>query len=107
MSNNYNCNRGNLGKYVIDEKQKTGINLYSSLYNEFEKIKATDNYIVTGLTFFHIDLKDTRSKRNECLLYIATPRSKRSVAPKKRRSEERRVGKECLRLCRSRWSPYH
>ena len=23
------------------------------------------------------------------------------------RSEERRVGKECLRLCRSRWSPYH
>ena len=24
-----------------------------------------------------------------------------------KRSEERRVGKECLRLCRSRWSPYH
>ena len=23
------------------------------------------------------------------------------------RSEERRVGKECFRLCRSRWSPYH
>ena len=23
------------------------------------------------------------------------------------RSEERRVGKECSRLCRSRWSPYH
>ena len=23
------------------------------------------------------------------------------------RSEERRVGKECLRLCRYRWSPYH
>src|SRR3546814_11910787 len=24
-----------------------------------------------------------------------------------RRSEERRVGKECVRPCRSRWSPYH
>ena len=24
-----------------------------------------------------------------------------------RRSEERRVGKECQGLCRSRWSPYH
>ena len=24
-----------------------------------------------------------------------------------RRSEERRVGKECPQLCRSRWSPYH
>ena len=23
------------------------------------------------------------------------------------RSEERRVGKECRALCRSRWSPYH
>ena len=23
------------------------------------------------------------------------------------RSEERRVGKECARKCRSRWSPYH
>ena len=23
------------------------------------------------------------------------------------RSEERRVGKECLNVCRSRWSPYH
>jgi hypothetical protein len=27
--------------------------------------------------------------------------------PPVERSEERRVGKECRRLCRSRWSPYH
>ena len=25
----------------------------------------------------------------------------------RRRSEERRVGKECIAVCRSRWSPYH
>jgi hypothetical protein len=31
----------------------------------------------------------------------------RSVAQSYVRSEERRVGKECRRLCRSRWSPYH
>ena len=24
-----------------------------------------------------------------------------------KRSEERRVGKECVSTCRSRWSPYH
>ena len=24
-----------------------------------------------------------------------------------KRSEERRVGKECASMCRSRWSPYH
>src|SRR3546814_18496772 len=28
-------------------------------------------------------------------------------ALKGRRSEERRVGKECVSTCRSRWSPYH
>src|SRR3546814_8144613 len=26
---------------------------------------------------------------------------------RRRRSEERRVGKECVSTCRSRWSPYH
>src|SRR3546814_6816955 len=31
--------------------------------------------------------------------------SKRRALPI--RSEERRVGKECVRTCRSRWSPYH
>ena len=30
-----------------------------------------------------------------------------SYQEKKRRSEERRVGKECRSVCRSRWSPYH
>src|SRR3546814_4142896 len=30
------------------------------------------------------------------------------IAPRdKARSEERRVGKECVSTCRSRWSPYH
>src|SRR3546814_12702501 len=31
--------------------------------------------------------------------------SRLGVAPE--RSEERRVGNECVRSCRSRWSPYH
>src|SRR3546814_3447326 len=29
------------------------------------------------------------------------------LAHHQRRSEERRVGKECVSTCRSRWSPYH
>ena len=36
---------------------------------------------------------------------IAVPEEEEKT--KNGRSEERRVGKECLRLCRSRWSPYH
>src|SRR3546814_724492 len=31
----------------------------------------------------------------------------RRVPAQKARSEERRVGKECVSTCRSRWSPYH
>ena len=30
-----------------------------------------------------------------------------SIGNRRARSEERRVGKECRALCRSRWSPYH
>ena len=30
-----------------------------------------------------------------------------SPGPDRMRSEERRVGKECVQPCRSRWSPYH
>ena len=36
-----------------------------------------------------------------------TSRCKNQIKVDLVRSEERRVGKECLRLCRSRWSPYH
>src|SRR3546814_1071201 len=30
-----------------------------------------------------------------------------TLQPIDERSEERRVGKECVSTCRSRWSPYH
>src|SRR3546814_13162428 len=42
-------------------------------------------------------------KRFDCIVNILS--GKNSTI--KRRSEERRVGKECVSTCRSRWSPYH
>src|SRR3546814_20873018 len=41
--------------------------------------------------------------RSECFMRLAQA-STNYVAL---RSEERRVGKECVSTCRSRWSPYH
>src|SRR3546814_11765550 len=35
------------------------------------------------------------------------PVSKKPAEVRMGRSEERRVGKECVSTCRSRWSPYH
>ena len=39
----------------------------------------------------------------------AVTNAEKTIASIKRHMEigKRRVGKECLRLCRSRWSPYH
>ena len=54
-------------------------------------------------------------KRNILLLIILTVISLEASGQKytiyvddfNSRSEERRVGKECASMCRSRWSPYH
>src|SRR3546814_2665449 len=46
------------------------------------------------------DLVDTRAAR---AVAVRHRRQRRAVT----RSEERRVGKECVSTCRSRWSPYH
>src|SRR3546814_1918999 len=37
----------------------------------------------------------------------ATARKAHPSGQASKRSEERRVGKECVSTCRSRWSPYH
>src|SRR3546814_15529861 len=50
-----------------------------------------------GVRKFSIAPKQPISRWGEC----------RSTRPIPRRSEERRVGKECVSTCRSRWSPYH
>src|SRR3546814_6597215 len=52
------------------------------------------------------DLPSHRSRGSHMII-----RSSRSnfaeTATSSTRSEERRVGKECVSTCRSRWSPYH
>ena len=44
---------------------------------------------------------ETRQAINQCSCSIDV------IASLLPRSEERRIGKECYALCRSRWSPYH
>src|SRR3546814_4290685 len=50
----------------------------------------------------------TRQENPPCrLIGSASPAIWPSVNEERSRSEERRVGKECVSTCRSRWSPYH
>src|SRR3546814_11310883 len=49
-----------------------------------------------------------RGHRNAALLLDLHPvRARAPRLPTRLRSEERRVGKECVSTCRSRWSPYN
>src|SRR3546814_2406894 len=48
----------------------------------------------------------TRGPAEELRYRLAAARSA-YAAPLPTRSEERRVGKECVCTCRSQWSPYH
>src|SRR3546814_3759332 len=41
------------------------------------------------------------------LLVVGVEEQQERVVDDALRSEERRVGKECVSTCRSRWSPYH
>src|SRR3546814_15208492 len=54
-------------------------------------VRDGDHYVVTGT-------KQFISGGGENDLYVVMVRT---------RSEERRVGTECVSTCRSRWSPYH
>src|SRR3546814_19672037 len=70
--------------------------------------RVLDNAVTALRKTWPIRSSETRARprgfRTPC---VATP--PRSVCPRQpcRRSEERRVGKECVSKCRSRCSPYH
>src|SRR3546814_1586952 len=83
--------------------------------------------LVTGVQTCALPISDWRSRRDLLLctacdrqFYLQRKRHNvpchHTLAPdlehlllcaRRRRSEERRVGKECVSTCRSRWSPYH
>src|SRR3546814_1420075 len=51
-----------------------------------------------------LDLQDTAASRPMTQMLL---RVENASGGTDNRSEERRVGKECVSTCRSRWSPYH
>src|SRR3546814_4777888 len=48
-----------------------------------------------------------RVPRHRAMQALIAATGKPLAAPSANRSEERRVGKECVSTCRSTWSPYH
>src|SRR3546814_20070151 len=69
------------------------------------------NYIAHRLQAHYPILYAGRNGRvaHECILDIRPIKESCGISVEDiaKRSEERRVGKECVSKCRSRWSPYH
>src|SRR3546814_8856524 len=63
-----------------------------------------------GPVIDQIGAEDRVAQRAESAFALGSDRGERRHpvnVGKADRSEERRVGKECVSTCRSRWSPYH
>ena len=54
-----------------------------------------------------IELEDNIENMGAQLVKEVATKTNDTVGDGTTRSEERRVGKECVSTCRSRWSPYH
>src|SRR3546814_5462909 len=83
---------------ILFFKQKTAYEMRISDWSSdvcSSDLQYGDNCEVCGAVYAPTDLTNPYST-----LTGATP-------VLKNRSEERRVGKECVSTCRSRWSPYH
>jgi hypothetical protein len=68
-------------------------------------IQGGANSVYFGIEQLNMRAKSSNNFTLKDLVEIAELCNKKNI--KTYRSEERRVGKECHCLCRSRWSPYH
>ena len=82
-------------------KEKAGKNLFDLARNNFLLNTSPE----AGETKTKMNYWNLIKIKSFCTAKETLSKTKRQ--PTEWRSEERRVGKECLRLCRSRWSPYH
>ena len=64
-------------------------------------------YVLTGSIEYEIEGKPPVTLGAGDVLFIPAGTIHAAKNAGSVRSEERRVGKECLAVCRSRWSPYH
>src|SRR3546814_16585566 len=88
----YGGHRPTFGLTSLQVKRTLAIgNLLPRIRNLYRNEK------IDAVTMRHLTLA-SKAQQREWLALVDCP---------EKRSEERRVGKECVSTCRSRWSPYH
>src|SRR3546814_7466719 len=88
-----------LGDYIFFFKQKTA---YDMRISDLSSDVCSSDLCDAGYARLAEATNLSRSRMNPSSLAIGS-----TWINFRRRSEERRVGKECVSTCRSRWSPYH
>src|SRR3546814_1311914 len=74
------------------------------MYPKYFAQEFPDSVKVLALHAHNAGLIHTREKQVKTMDDL---KGLRIRSPSPQRSEERRVGNECVSTCRSRWSPYH
>ena len=99
-------------KALTDQKEKQMSDIRSKDMDQHNRVCAQID--LDAIAYNMEQMKDQIGKEARLIAVIKTDGYGHGAVPIARmfetfsyRSEERRVGKECLRLCRSRWSPYH
>src|SRR3546814_14830011 len=93
-------------------KRSVGIDISTEEGREllYEIAKTADvfltNYLPSARQKLKIDIEHIRAA-NPDIIYVRGSAFGDKGPERDKRSEERRVGKECVSTCRSRWSPYH
>ena len=80
------------------------INKYISLLSEKRELRKRDSYMIANKVYTREEMREERIHTAD---YRFIDKAGEYTATLVLRSEERRVGKECASMCRSRWSPYH
>src|SRR3546814_6995558 len=88
-------------------KQKTAYEMRISDWSS--DVCSSDLGVAMGpvIASIHEKRDELRAEIMEAGQLDVEPSLGRRRARDSKRSEERRVGKECVSTCRSRWSPYH
>src|SRR3546814_9212612 len=108
------CSDASCYLYVVLTRLVFGISLFGILYNRLMLIRWLYFFFFKQKTAYDMRISDWSS--DVCSSDLAVAGRHRPLQIGQRplwargrrcRSEERRVGKECVSTCRSRWSPYH
>src|SRR3546814_2524269 len=85
-------------------KQKTA---YEMRISDWSSDVCSSDLLSAPARQIVLESKDVDPEGLHALLEIFRQERQLEEIPRRTRSEERRVGKECVSTCRSRWSPYH